>query len=115
MNPLLAFAVYLTQSGGHGGQMEHTAAMDWFVLATLGCLFFLLGCFATWGFILWHRGRHPEPHMRLLMELEEDSAEAEAEADSPAEEPGAAQSQPTAEDSPPPPWERPADWWKTSK
>lgn len=46
-----------------------TAAMDWFVIATLCTLFFLLGCFATVAWQIWRRTTRPEPHVQLLMEL----------------------------------------------
>ncbi len=79
---------------------EWMEASDWFVLFTLGTLLFLLGTFATCAWIIWRRSAHPEPHVRLLMELAE-----EAEQDTPA---APAQQKPE----PQAPWEQSADWWK---
>jgi hypothetical protein len=100
MNALLAFPVWLHRPSG-GAYAENTAAMDFFVLATLGCLFFLLGCFATWAWLLWRRSRRPKPHVKLLMELEAQDAH----------EPRPNQSRAQAGEAKEP-WERPADWWK---
>ena len=99
MNALLAFPVWLRrpEAGIYAGD---TAAMDWFVLATLGFLFFLLGCFATWAWVLWRRSHRPKPHMKLLMELEEEQ-----------ERDRTSHTQRTPAE-PKEPWERPADWWK---
>jgi hypothetical protein len=97
MKALLAFPVWLHRPSG-GAYAQSTAAMDWFVLATLGFLFFLLGCFATWALVIWRRGRRPQPHVKLLMELDEPEAP-------PIER------QSRGSDAPEP-WERPADWWK---
>lgn len=87
-----------------GGTMkiprEWAEASDWFVLFTLGTLFFLLGAFAMWAWLIWRRTTKPEPHMQLLMELEEEQAREaqtsvnEAETDARA------------------PWEQSPDWWK---
>ncbi|MDZ4287160.1 MAG: hypothetical protein U0984_04335 [Prosthecobacter sp.] len=96
MNALLAFPVWLRRPD-FGHHVEDTAAMDWFVLATLGFLFFLLGCFATWAWLLWRRSHRPTPQVKLLMELEEEERQTETK-------------RPPAE--PAEPWERPADWWK---
>lgn len=77
---------------------EKTGAGDAFVLMTLGFLFFLFGvfAFAAWGF--WKRETKPEPHVQLLMELEQDEAEPVAPKVEPLPETKA--------------WEQPADWWK---
>ncbi|OYW30991.1 MAG: hypothetical protein B7Z47_02495, partial [Chthoniobacter sp. 12-60-6] len=53
-------------------------ASDWAVLFTLGTLLFLLGAFAMWAWLIWRRTTHPAPHVKLLMELEEEQAEREA-------------------------------------
>ena len=95
MNALLAFAVWLHRPAG-GSIAGDTAAMDFFVLATLGFLFFLLACFGAWAWLLWRRAQKPSPHVKLLMEVDEMERK-------PAE---------TAPTEPPAPWERPADWWK---
>lgn len=76
-------------------------ASDWAVLFTLGTLLFLLGAFAMWAWLIWRRTTHPEPHVKLLMELEEEEAEREARKMMPREE-----SEPQA------PWEQSPDWWK---
>lgn len=96
MKAVLASSGWLRQPEfGHGA--ENTAPMDWFVLATLGFLFFLLGCFATWAWLLWRRSEKPTPHVKLLMEMEDAEHQAEAR-NAPVD---------TKE-----PWERPPDWWK---
>jgi len=82
-----------------GSHAENTAAMDWFVLANLGFLFFLMGCFAIGGWLIWRRTTRPEPHIRLLMEMEEESTQTES-------------AKPTASSDAAAPWERQADWWK---
>ncbi|WP_395741218.1 hypothetical protein [Prosthecobacter sp.] len=81
-------------------------ASDWAVLFTLGTLFFLLGAFAMWAWLIWRRTTRPEPHVKLLMELEEEEQEANGrKAPSPAAP--AEESSPQAA-----PWEQSADWWK---
>lgn len=91
----LAFAVHLQPL-----PPADTAALDGFVLVTLGFLFFLLGCFATWAWLIWRRSTRPPPHARLLMELAEAGEDEILHgADAPA--PGAQA------------WEKPADWWKS--
>lgn len=85
-------------------QREWIEASDWAVLCTLGTLFFLLGSFATWAWLIWRRSTRPQPHVALLMEMED-----EAEAAKHGEErttPRNEKAEPTA------PWEQPADWWK---
>jgi len=97
MSTLLAFPVWLHRPE-FGSRTEDTAAMDWFVLATLATLFFLLGCFATMAWLIWRRTTRPEPHVRLLMELEQEADGTETDEEKPPKEEGQ-------------PWERPADWW----
>ena len=87
-----------------GGTMkiprEWAEASDWFVLFTLGTLFFLLGAFAMWAWLIWRRTTKPEPHMQLLMELEEEQArEAQTSVNEPETDTRA-------------PWEQSPDWWK---
>lgn len=79
---------------------EWMEAADWSVLFTLGTLLFLLGAFATWAWIIWRRSAHPEPHVRLLMELAEEEGQ-----DTPAA-PTQQKHEPQA------PWEQSTDWWK---
>lgn len=79
---------------------EWVEASDWFVLFTLGTLLFLLGAFAMWAWLIWRRATKPEPHIKLLMELEEESAK-EARAGKPEAEPEKRA-----------PWEQTPDWWR---
>lgn len=79
---------------------EWAEASDWFVLFTLGTLFFLLGAFAMWAWLIWRRTTKPEPHMQLLMELEEEQArEARTSVNEPETDTRV-------------PWEQSPDWWK---
>ncbi|MFO1482024.1 MAG: hypothetical protein U1F71_01555 [Verrucomicrobiaceae bacterium] len=82
---------------------EWVNASDWFVIFTLGTLLFLLGAFAAWAWILWRRSSRPQPHIRLLMELDDEmERDRHAAASHAAPEPRA-------------PWEQPADWWKQTE
>lgn len=99
----LAFLVHLNGPRG-GAVMENTAAMDWFVLATLATFFFLLGCFAAMAWQIWRRTTRPEPHEKLLQEL------AHADAD----EILGADSEGNGTHSPRAGWEKSADWWQQS-
>jgi hypothetical protein len=96
------------QHPSFGQPIQSTAAMDLFVLATLGFLFFLLGCFATWAWLIWRRANRPEPHVKLLMELDGHEPRADPETEDPKEK---TKQQPPEEDETAP-WERPGDWWK---
>lgn len=103
MPSILAFPVHLHSpaAAGHGagaGQ-GHVVAMDLFVLINLGLLLFMLGFFACWAWLIWRRTTRPEPHIRLIMELEDDP-EFTGDLKAPAEENGRA------------PWERDQDWWR---
>jgi len=80
---------------------EWVEASDWFVLFTLGTLLFLLGAFAMWAWLIWRRTTQPEPHIKLLMELEAEDSAGEAGAATPDEEPEEQA-----------PWEQSPDWWK---
>ncbi len=80
---------------------EWVEASDWFVIFTLGTLFVLLSSFAVWAWILWRRSSRPAPHVRLIMDIDEE-IEKQPEVTQP----------PTPSHSLPA-WERPADWWKT--
>lgn len=96
MHALLAF---LPRPEGGTARLprEWAEASDWFVLFTLGTLFFLLGAFAMWAWLIWRRTTKPPPHVKLLMELEEEEAERAA---------------PREGLEPPHAWEKSPDWWK---
>ncbi|TDU81476.1 hypothetical protein EI77_00785 [Prosthecobacter fusiformis] len=102
MNALLAFPIYFRRPAA-GAYAANTAAMDWFVIATLCFFFFLLGCIATAAWVIWKRSTRPAPHVKLLMELEEsDEDHLIRNADEkPAKEP------PQRD-----PWEKEPEWWK---
>ncbi len=95
---LLAIPVFMKRPE-FGMHAENTAAMDWFVIINLGFLFLMLGFFAGCTWMIWRRTTKPEPHVQLLMELEDESAEKPAA-------PASTQTEEAA------PWERQADWWK---
>lgn len=102
MKTILAFPIFVSRPEVivHA---PNTAAMDWFVIATLCFFFFLLGCFATAAWHIWRRTTRPDPHIKLLMELAESDADAfiqrveEKKMESPPDSPG---------------WEKPPDWWR---
>ncbi|MDZ4405765.1 hypothetical protein [Prosthecobacter sp.] len=100
MHALLAFLAR-PEGGTAKISREWAEASDWFVLFTLGTLLFLLGAFAMWAWLIWRRTTKPEPHVKLLMELEEEETERETRAPASREEP-----EPKA------PWEQSPDWWK---
>lgn len=79
---------------------EHVAGMDLFVMINLAFLFFMLGFFACWAWLIWHRTTKPAPHIQLLMEMEEETSRQEEQAAEPLTESERA------------PWEREQDWWK---
>lgn len=97
-----AFLVHLRRPSG-GSVMEDTAAMDWFVIATLAFFFFLLGCFAAAAWQIWRRATRPQPHEKLLQEL----ADADEDEILNAGETGGAEAPKAA-------WEKPGDWWRQS-
>jgi hypothetical protein len=99
MHALLAF-LPRPEGGTARIPREWLEASDWAVLFTLAILFFLLGAFAMWAWLIWRRTTKPEPHIKLLMELEEESA-VEARSTTSHE-----QSETRA------PWEQAPDWWK---
>lgn len=88
-------------------QREWIEASDWAVLFTLGTLFFLLGSFATWAWLIWRRTTRPQPHVRLLMELEEETEGASRNEERAT--PRGDKAEPAAD------WEQPADWWKKTE
>ncbi len=86
--------------GHHFGiTSEPAPGSDAFVLMTLSFLVFLFIGFALGGYILWRRSQHPAPHLKLLMELEDEEATEQLPKTEPAEPE-------------PKTWEREADWWK---
>jgi hypothetical protein len=100
MHALLAF-LPRPEGGTVKVPREWVEASDWFVLFTLGTLLFLLGAFAMWAWLIWRRTTQPEPHIKLLMELEDEEPAGEAHTSASAEE-----LEPQA------PWEQSPDWWK---
>ena len=100
MHALLAF---LPRPAGGTARVprEWVEASEWFVLVTLGMLLFLLGAFAMWAWLIWRRTTKPEPHVKLLMELEDEAAGEPRTSPPEAEEPEAQA-----------PWEQSPDWWK---
>jgi hypothetical protein len=99
MHALLAF---LPRPAGGTQKItrDWAEASDWFVLFTLGTLLFLLGAFAMWAWLIWRRTTKPEPHVQLLMELE-NATEREKDAT------------PRTDDTEPnSPWAKYGDWWK---
>ena len=86
----------------HFGLVSEVApGSEAFVLFTLGLLAFLFGAFTAAAYVLWRREKHPAPHRRLLMELDEDHPLPPPKTAGHDDESGAQQ-----------PWERKADWWK---
>ena len=100
MHALLAF-LSRPEGGTAKVPREWVEASEWAVLFTLGTLLFLLGAFAMWAWLIWRRSTRPPPHIKLLMDLEEEEAAAEAQKALPGEEPDPAA-----------PWEQSPDWWK---
>jgi hypothetical protein len=99
MHVLLAF-LPRPEGGTKKIPREWAEASDWFVLFTLGTLLFLLGAFAMWAWLIWRRTTKPEPHVQLLMELE-NATEREKDAT------------PRTDDTEPnSPWAKSGDWWK---
>ena len=95
--------------GHHFGMVtEPVAGSDAFVLTTLGFLGFLFGAFTVAAIVLWRRQAHPEPHRRLLMELEDQQQDQQTTPREATNAPGV-DDEPQAQ-----PWERKADWWKNS-
>ena len=101
MASLLALPVFIQRSDS-GMVGKSTEAMDWFVLINLAFLFFMLGFFACWSWLIWRRTTKPAPHIQLIMEMEEETAK---QPEAPTE--AAATGEPERA-----PWEREADWWQ---
>jgi hypothetical protein len=100
---LIAHMTWQRRSGV--AEMVPNPAAEMFVLFTLATLFFILGAFATWMWLIWRRTNNPPPHVRLIMELQDEEEERQQireKAAAPGED----------EQTPPQPWERPADWWR---
>jgi hypothetical protein len=81
---------------------KSTEAMDWFVLINLAFLFFMLGFFACWSWLIWRRTTKPPPHIKLIIEMQE---EAEVDETKTGETSAAGESERA-------PWERDPDWWQ---
>ncbi len=100
----MKLAADIVLPGHHFGQVtEPVAGSDAFVLTTLGFLGFLFGAFTVAAIVLWRRQAHPEPHRRLLMELEEEQQQDPETTPQATNAPDEPQAQP---------WERWADWGK---
>lgn len=79
-------------------------ASDAFVISTLCFLWFLIGCFVMWAFLLWRRQKKlPQRQTRLADRHEGDILQPPSSVQSLDERPD----HPSAA-----PWEKPADWWK---
>ena len=95
------FMAWMTRAHGGPGAVVPPGlepASEGFVMFTLATLFFTLGCFVTWMVFIWRRSVNPPPHVRLIMEVQEEASREEH--------------QPAAEDAPKQPWEKNADWWR---
>ncbi len=106
MIPILASPDFFqqAQAGSHFAK-PHTAAMDLFVMINLAFLMFMLGFFACWAWLIWRRTTQPKPHIKLIMELEDELAQEEkstAQRDSNPESGSESRAS----------WEREADWWR---
>ncbi|MBL9131927.1 MAG: hypothetical protein JNG86_12045 [Verrucomicrobiaceae bacterium] len=100
--PLIAHLAWPGRRGA--AEMVPNPAAEVFVLVTLATLFFILAAFATWMWLLWRRAQNPPPHVRLLMELQDEEEQQKTTRGMPAG--------PDDEEKPSQPWERAADWWK---
>lgn len=107
----LAFMVWTDrQVAGSAATGEQVIAGDWFVVAHLAFFFLLLGCFGLAVWSIWRRTTRPEPHVRLLMELEEENAASggSALARGAGTGPGGEAGRRVERQ----PWERADDWWR---
>ncbi len=84
-----------------GLRVEGTAAGEFFVLAHLGFFFLLLGCLGWAAWNIWRRTCRPQPHLKLIMEMDEERAASARPAAGISDDASGAAA-----------WERPADWWK---
>lgn len=82
-----------------GLHSEETAGGDAFILITLAFLFFVLGVGVVSAYILWKRQHRPQPHRRLLMEIEQDQLQSSGTAPAPSGDSVKS-------------WEKDADWWR---
>ena len=103
MNAPLAFPVWI-HAHRTEAQANISPASDAFVLFTLATLFFTIGCFSLWMWVIWRRGRktelaHDEQNAVDEMRIHEPIASSSDHTAIEAEEQAA-------------PWEKPADWWK---
>jgi MFS superfamily sulfate permease-like transporter len=94
MNTLLH---HLSQNTARG---EAIPAAEAFVLLTLGFFLGMVAAVALSAWVLYRRSAKPEPHRRLLLEMEEREQHTEL---SRSEPPQADQQQA---------WEQDPDWWK---
>jgi hypothetical protein len=78
-------------------------ASDAFVISTLCFLWFLIGCFVMWAFLLWRRQKNLPQHST---QPTADHGDAEWR------QPSSVSSPDETEAPSPAPWEKPADWWK---
>ena len=105
----LAFLVYGDRHrAGSVVSGEQVIAGDWFVVAHLAFFFLLLGCFGLAVWSIWRRTTRPAPHMRLLMELQEESEEAGESALARGMGAGGETGRRLERE----PWERSEDWWR---
>ena len=71
-------------------------------MINLAFLLFMLGFFACWAWLIWHRTTKPKPHIQLIMEMQDL-----------ARHPNSKNSSQGAENEPErAPWTRNPDWWK---
>lgn len=103
MPPVIAWIAHQGGSSPPPVNPEFVTAGNWFVVMHLALFLFLTTFFVMVGRSIWRRTVRPEPHVRLLMELEEEAAPAPT---TPAASPSAPPDEPAQ------PWEKPADWWK---
>ena len=110
MQPFLNILAWIAHQGVGGDVSlgtgpEFVEAGKWFMALNLASFFLVLGFLGSFGWLIWRRTTRPEPHIQLIMEMD----------DEPEGEPHPATGGSTASErdrEPPPPWEKPADWWK---
>ena len=100
---MIAFPIWIGPPTGGAG-IDDPAASDWFVMAHLGFFFFLFTCLGFCVWQIWKRTVRPEPHIRLLIEMEADERQAEV-----GKREGLSEKSLDRD-----PWERAPDWWQKS-